>query len=453
MRSAETLWPASCRVAASCAAWLLITGALPAATLFVDIGDPGCSNVTGDPFCDLGPALAAASGGDVLEIAAGTYTGGLTIGEDLTLSGESAAGTVISGGAARVLSILSSTVRLERLRVTGGPAGGIFSQSSDLTLEDCIVSFNGPASGGGGIRQAGGAVHLRATRISNNTSDAAGVAGGAGIWVESGDLEIELSSILGNLNLHPGSPGGGIKFDGGSLTIRDSILHGNRSENNGGGIAAIGEQVTLLRTTVSDNRAGGGSGGLHLAAEATLINSTISINRATLGVGGMQRFAGNDPIVLNNVTIVGNTSQSGTGGINLGLPATLSNTVLAGNTGNLGPSDCAGELESLGYNLIEAPTCSVLGDPTGNLLGVPAQLAPLADNGGPTTTHAPLPGSPVIDGGRPGPGSSCETTDQRGVPRPADGDQDGEAVCDIGAFEDPLFVFGDGFESGDTSAW
>ena len=77
-------------------------------------------------------------------------------------------------------------------------------------------------------------------------------------------------------------------------------------------------------------------------------------------------------------------------------------------------------------------------------------LGPLVDNGGPTPTHLPLDGSPAVDMGHP---SSYPETDQRGFPRPRDGDLDGEAVCDIGAVEIGWQLFADGFESGDTSAW
>jgi len=59
-------------------------------------------------------------------------------------------------------------------------------------------------------------------------------------------------------------------------------------------------------------------------------------------------------------------------------------------------------------------------------------LGPLVDNRGPTHTHALLPDSPAIDAGDD---SICPDTDQRGVIRPRDGDKDGDARCDVRAFE------------------
>jgi hypothetical protein len=87
----------------------------------------------------------------------------------------------------------------------------------------------------------------------------------------------------------------------------------------------------------------------------------------------------------------------------------------------------------------------------------PTKSRPGADRrgrvcGGVTTpTMALGEGSPAIDAGA---SVGCPATDQRGVGRPIDGDKDGTATCDIGAFEfQPMVIFMDSFESGDTSAW
>jgi hypothetical protein len=89
---------------------------------------------------------------------------------------------------------------------------------------------------------------------------------------------------------------------------------------------------------------------------------------------------------------------------------------------------------SQGYNLESTATCGLTGQ--GDLSGVDPILGPLAANGGATHTHSLPPGSPAIDAGSPG-GGGCEGVDQRNTPRPTDGNGDGTARCDIGAFEAP----------------
>ena len=143
---------------------------------------------------------------------------------------------------------------------------------------------------------------------------------------------------------------------------------------------------------------------------------------------------------LNNVTIVvnqANTDQQ-TGVVGGGLVAVngatlvLRNTLLASNTVGSGGDDpdCAvagGTVQSRGANLIEQVTanCVITGPTATNLTGSAPGVGPLADNGGPTRTHALLPGSLALEHGD----GACAAVDQRGVPRPQNG------RCDIGAYE------------------
>jgi len=216
----------------------------------------------------------------------------------------------------------------------------------------------------------------------------------------------------------------------------------------GGGIQNHNATLTLTGVTVSGNHADGFGGGIDSGGPATLTDVTISGNSSDEGGGGL--FAFGAVHNLNNVTVTGNTADLNSdtigfngdgGGIERdGSTINLSNTIVAGNVdaspGAEAPDCREGSMNtvSLGYSLIgNTSGCTYLAGP-GDITNVPAQLAPLADNGGLTQTHGLLPGSPAIDAGNPAPASgvapACATADQRGLPR---GGVAGR--CDIGAFE------------------
>lgn len=237
------------------------------------------------------------------------------------------------------------------------------------------------------------------------------------------------------------------------VTIRD-----NYAEYGGGGLYLTGSQVTIHSSTISENTARDG-GGIYLlttSSTARLINSTVSGNHAGASGGGIRngiRLQSGDysgTVVLENVTVTNNTADGidsnpslpfAVGGGGLAGPATLRNSIIAGNsdTSNRG-DDCVMTQTSQGYNLIgDTSGCTIIGTTDGNQLNVDPLLGPLKDLGRGTKAHRPLAGSPAIDSGNPqSPGSNlrtCKPLDQRGVARPRDGDGDGSSRCDIGAIE------------------
>jgi hypothetical protein len=175
-------------------------------------------------------------------------------------------------------------------------------------------------------------------------------------------------------------------------------------------------------------------GGIYNNGALTLNNSTVSGNSGCYA-GGI----GNEGTLwLLNTTVTDNTANTdpGAGGVFGGVVHAW-NSIIAGNTGP-GAPDRAGNIDSLGHNLIGNTSGGGGFRPDlGDLLNVNPRLGPLADNGGSTLTHALLPGSPAIDAGDPMavPGEyDVPEYDQRGAPY-ARVDVLGGQRIDIGAFE------------------
>jgi hypothetical protein len=210
------------------------------------------------------------------------------------------------------------------------------------------------------------------------------------LWVSSG-----ATLSLENLTIANGSAVDGVGiFNAGTLTVTNSTISGNSAIMIGGGIHNEGT-LTVTNSTISGNDALSG-GGIHNEGTLTVTNSTISGNSG----GGIDH---------NHGTL------------------TLAHSILASNG-----RDCQARADFTtvidgGYNIVQDGSC--ISAPTS--FEADPLLGPLADNGGPTMTHALLPGSPAIDAIPQGI-SGCGTTiinDQRGVTRPQG------SACDIGAYE------------------
>lgn len=371
------------------------TASRAASPLIVNSPDDAVDINPGDGMCETGPAngvctLRAAiqeanalPGDDTITLPAGVYT--------LTIAGPSA----ISAAAI---------------------------QNGDLDIEQNLV-INGANAATtiirGGENFNGRIINVSASAtasIFGVTIEGGRVTGSGGGVSNAGNLSINNSAIRSNFagrdtNLK-GGQGGGIRNTG-TLAINGSVISGNTASDDGGGLYNAGT-LSLSNVTISGNTArgdtdgNGDGGGLYNAATmtttpiATITFSTIAFNTAIKNGGGVRN---------NNATI------------------RMDHTILADNSAASSPN-CSGAIISNGSNLDSGNSCRFTG--SGDLINTAPRLGPLAYNGGPTQTHALLNGSPAIDAADP---ASCIASDQRGVTRPKDGNGDGVAACDLGAYE------------------
>lgn len=269
---------------------------------------------------------------------------------------------------------------------------------------------------------------------------------GRGLHVATG-VTVTLSGLTVEDGTDGTGFGGGGIFNLGTLTLNQVVVRDNEANTGSGGIRNDGT-LSLVRSVLAGNVAqgssGGGLGNTQMTSTATLTNSSVYGNTAVLDGGGVWVNLG--AVTMNSTTVSGNTADSdaddnGEGGGIRGSGLTLRNTIVAGNNDNSSTTvhpDCLGSFTSGGYNLIQVVTAGCSFTANNDVTGVSPILGAPADNGGPTPTLALLPGSPAIDAGNPAgctDGTTALTTDQRGEPRPADGEQDGAARCDIGAYE------------------
>jgi predicted outer membrane repeat protein len=364
----------------------------------------------------------------------------------------------VNGGAIQTLSADLTMVDCVVRGNFGKFGGAINNESGNVTLNRCTVAGNTAGNSGGGIRVATGALTMTDSAVRRNLCrvEGGGVLAGAveatrctfadntsgnsggGILTENATLT--RCTISGNR----AASGGGLFANQDALVARCTIV-GNIAAANGGGIA-FASGGTVSRSTICSNTAGGGSGGGGIiAVAATLESCTISGNASLVDGGGVTFLNGGS---VTSCTVAGNRAVGVGGGLFRISSATLlvevRNSIIATNTAAFGDFsglfvDVFGDFTSRGSNLIGVGAGStgfengVKNDQVGFFASpINPKLGPLADNGGPTKTHALLAGSPAIDRGD---SNVPQLIDQRGQPRKKDGNGDRSAIVDIGAFE------------------
>ncbi|WP_252275042.1 CSLREA domain-containing protein [Pseudomonas subflava] len=447
--------PAS-RLPLSCPLGLLACLALPAlaqqlsVTTTADEFDGACTA----QHCSLREAIAAANATPdepaSIRLPAGTYPlsqpngnddQGLPIDENanrvgdfdllgqITLLGAGADQTLIDGG------------RSDRL-IDVQPG-------ADVELRGLTLTRGGTLYDGGGIRNHGSLRLMEVTLLDNRAYahiDNVQSRGGALANFATAQLHhvrAEGNSVDGGY-MTMGQ--GGALFNAGTLQVRDSRIEYNRCGDYhevGMGCGLYNQGTAdLARVALNGNRAMpfGIGGAIFNRGTLTLANSTLSNNYSGKGAAldNGDRYnpqpTGTPYATLVHVTIADN---DGYGLLNVDGTVSLRNAIIAGNqqreTGE--PRNCHNQATAVAMHIRGL----LLGSDAGNCTGsisvdndqvLVRELFPLAENNG-TPAHALRRTSAALDSAE----GSCPRHDQRRLTRPRDGDGDGIARCDLGAFE------------------
>ncbi|MDX6588591.1 MAG: hypothetical protein QOI31_3064 [Solirubrobacterales bacterium] len=335
-----------------------------------------------------------------------------------------------STGGAIVLGTPERKAIVDRTKIAGNTAGsqsGGLAASSNSIVRRSTIKNNEAA-------QCGGAelffMELKDSRVVGNRTVPAGMLtfGGGGVCLNSGATMVG-STVEGNSSV---ADGGGVEVFGGEAII-NSTIHDNLASDEGGGVSVLfSDPFEIERSTFTENVAGTDGGGLRAGSARVIVkSSTFQGNEGVLGggiVANDQPTGSDDSVVdLRWSTISQNNSGSG-GGIGGadGGSFLSEGTVIDGNMGLVATqTDCNAVVVSSGHNFVGNPNGCMGFNQGTDVLGNPALLGPIADNGGPTLTMKPKGSSQAVDAG----GDGCPSFDQRLKPRPKG------AACDIGSVE------------------
>jgi hypothetical protein len=347
------------------------------------------------------------------------------------------------------LVVLNSTIAYNESKDAGG---GIYSDGGTVIVRNSQFTGNYTVNEGGGILVRDGSVaNIDASQFTQNKATYVFAEGGAigsrstftvtnSIFAQNNSSRGGAVSVIGGtasvsrtlFNGNWGAYGGAIRQSSGLLNVTDSTFAGNGVAPNGakvttgGGALSWGDgSANLTNVTMSNNWASYGGGFDHENGTTNLVNVTFSGNGS---VSGSAFDTGGGTINLLNATILNNSMMFAAGGILSNRPGAVVNVknVLLSNPGY---KNCYAAIPSATFSFSSDNTCGF----GTNRDNVKLPFGPLSNNGGGMLTHMPLPGNPGIDAG-----SSCPSTDQRGVTR-AKG-----LACDAGAVE---------YEPGGVTPW
>jgi len=266
-------------------------------------------------YTSIQGAIDGAEDGDSVCVSAGEYVENLDyLGKALWVEGVDGSGATIidGGGAGSVLTFQSAEPAeavLTGFTLTGGAAergGGIaITYGAGPTLFELVIAGN-EATYGGGVYVNQGYLNLSDALVSGNTLYGPYNAGG-GVWTATTDpyaVVLQSVSILGNTSAEDACYGAGLRLLSASV-VRNVVVAGNHCEGTAYGAAlyAQGNDLLLENVTVHGNTAASNVAGLYLydSGVITLNNVAITGNEGTAG-GGI--LVNGSPTVVQTFTDV-----------------------------------------------------------------------------------------------------------------------------------------------------
>jgi hypothetical protein len=356
--------------------------------------------------------------------------------------------------------ITANATRMEGGGIFAAPISLSSTFVNSLSIINCLITGNAAMSEGGGIRKQTGSLIIEGSTLSANTAVygaglsvadhvttfqvrdsifennvATGIGFGGGAILAYDVENVSIAACLINEN-RGAFLGGGVYLQGlnqtATASITGSTISDNSATSGGGGISITNVQVTVASTTITRNVVTGGTGGgggirsigaatatLSVidsevsanstqrdgggisGANVTVIGSTISGNSASRNGGGIHASG---TLLVSHTTVTGNMAATDGGGISANGGAMLNHAIVAGNFRGASVASDIALNATLSYSLLGVDTGALITDQGGNVIGTAMEpinplLSPLADNGGPTMTHAFLAGSPAMDAG------------------------------------------------------